>query len=88
MNTATGDCRGGDELPLGSPSRGGATAAVHGGKASKGRKASRGNVVTRERSVRKDRTAGGIGGNVMNPMVGYALQHTRPDREEEAGEVA
>jgi hypothetical protein len=64
------------------------TAAVHGGKASKGRKASRGCAVTRAGSVRKDRTAGGIGGNVVNPTVGYALQHTRPDREEETGEVA
>jgi len=61
---------------------------VHGGKASKGRKAPRGNVVTRERLVRKDRTASGISGNVVNPRVGYALQYTRPGREEETGEVA
>jgi len=31
--------------------------------------------------------AGGAGRNVVNPRVGNALQHTRPDREEETGEV-
>jgi len=55
---------------------------VHGGKASKGRNAPRGNVVAQKRSIREDRTVGDIGGNVVNPMVGYALQYTRPDREE------
>jgi hypothetical protein len=61
---------------------------VHGGKASKGRKAPRGNVVAQVGSVREDRTTGGIGGNVVNPRVGNALQYTRPDREEKTGEVA
>ena len=61
---------------------------MHGGKASKGRKAPRENVVTQGGSVREDRMPGGIGGNVVNPRVGNALQYTRPDREEETGEVA
>jgi hypothetical protein len=60
---------------------------VHGGKASKGRKAPRGSAVEEEGPVREDRASDDIGGNGANPMVGNALQHTRPDREEEAGEV-
>jgi hypothetical protein len=86
VNAAPGDWHDGDALPPVALARE-QSAAVHGGKASKGRNAPRESAGIHGRAAFASRDGGEPGGNVVNPRVGSAVQHPRAARKEQAGEV-
>jgi hypothetical protein len=87
VNVASGDWRGGDDFPPGMVRKDRCRSLCTEGKLRRaGTHCGEARWRTSGRPERVGK-ASGIGGNVVNPTVGSALQYTCTDREEEAGEV-